>query len=232
MKSLIVELPSREQSCLRSRPGCIQLEKVLHAKLLGEYISSELVVAEPVAAIIRDAVNFDNPLASIPNKRVREKSKQVRKSLSFREFTPADHIEELFSINHSRFVRSGGRMRGWYLLDREELCDYFKDQSNDFCNEHHNEIWVGAFTLSGKLVGYAQLKRIYNFAYLSRFLVHHDAQPIGASHGLLSWSVEKSFLKFNSTNFLFYGHWFSGGEGLQRFKRYHGFKQCILSTKS
>ena len=229
MNNFNILKPVRDPLCVNELGGCRALETIFSEKLIAGYISDGDNEAKSVAAILRYSFDTANPLASIPNKRVRQKSKQVRGMLVVREIQPVSHTSEIASINHSRGIRSGGAMRGWYLMSEYELKKYFQTQESQYCQNRHDEFWLGVFAPHDRMVGFAQLKRIYNFAYIARFLVHAEGQSMGASHGLLSWAVEKCFTEFANLECVFYGHWDSGGEGLQRFKRYHGFTEKRLN---
>lgn len=126
------------------------------------------------------------------------------------------HLEDLFRINRSMPVRSGGPMRPAYLqrpalIERQpRLCDL------------HRSVWIGA-TLNGELRAYAHLVVVHELGIVNTIL---GEGPYLRATGLMNKLVHYLVAHCGSLGFVRYLNYLTldGPAGLVHFKTSVGFR--------
>lgn len=121
--------------------------------------------------------------------------KAEKQGYEFREFEWNRHLEEIFDINTSKRIRSGGIMHGWYT-EPVKPRNYGKE-------DKHFLKYYGVFK-ENRLWAYCHWVLCGDFAFLKHFLGHADHLNNGIMNFLMSCSV-KNFIGHSHIRWLSYG---------------------------
>lgn len=141
-----------------------------------------------------------------------------------RQINHDDHLDDLYRINRSKPVRSGGPMRPAYLqrpplIGRElELC------------ELHRSTWAGAF-LNGELRAYAHLVIVNQLALVNTIL---GEGPFMSGTGLMNQLVHYLVATCGALGTVRYLNYLTlqGPAGLVHFKTSVGFRSTPIERAS
>jgi hypothetical protein len=149
-------------------------------------------------------------------------------------FVYQNFLPDIVEINHSLPIRSGGPMRGHYLLSLDELGGPPKELlpfDPPKCFRHFH-VWCGVFlpvpghmqgqqVVDRRLVGYVKFTRIGNWCMYNQILGHGQFVRDGIMYLLHYWIMKKLFSKefLSGIKFVTYGGWNHGNEGLIFWKR-------------
>ena len=146
---------------------------------------------------------------NLVGKKIRSDIRKAEKyGYEIKEFTWNDHLDDIYNINTSKDVRSGGAMKGWYTKPvkprnhNEEQQRYLK--------------YYGVFK-EGVLCAYLHLVLCGDYAFVKHFIGHAAHMKYGIMNALLSYAVRE-----------YVGNpqirWFSYGTD-SFFKKQAGFKR-------
>ena len=142
-------------------------------------------------------------------------------------FNPRKFVREIYAINKSKEIRSGGAMSPAYRRTVDELILEFNSYEHKVECEHHWVLWYGCFE-GEKLVAYIRLIRMGELAIYARILGHRDHLDNGCMF-LMHHIISKALLELPSpVKYTMYGAWASGGEGLQFWKKRCQFLPATL----
>ncbi|MFI7546055.1 hypothetical protein [Actinoplanes sp. NPDC049599] len=173
--------------------------------------------------------------------RLRQKRKAERLGYVVHEFAWAQHVPDIYDINTSKEVRSGGPMRASFRRTIEEMGGAPKAPSAPIAPAcvHHWDLRFGAFlpepghrqgdvVTDERLVAYVALSRRGDVALYSMILGHGDHLANGVlvllHHEIVRWVGENQEGPTADLRFLMYGGRENGGASLLQWKRQAGFR--------
>jgi hypothetical protein len=173
--------------------------------------------------------------------RLRQKRKAERLGYVVHEFAWAQHVPDIYDINTSKEVRSGGPMRDSYRRTIEEMGGAPKAPSAPTAPAcvRHWDLRFGAFlpepghrqgdvVTDERLVAYVALSRTGDVALYGMILGHGDHLANGVlvllHHEIVRWVGENQQGPTAGLRFLMYGGRESGGASLLQWKRQAGFR--------
>lgn len=121
-----------------------------------------------------------------------------------------EYRDSIYEINTSSLYRGGRKMDKSYL-------------SKDKIKHNEHDTLYGVFNLEHKLVGYINLKRVYDNAYFNLILGHSLYLKDNIMY-LLTYSVIKDVFEDNKINNIIYDCFWGNGKGLVLFKKRFVFK--------
>lgn len=211
-------------------------------RMLGKYVARE--AADPIkinaAVIPLSTYNAESYYGAVrkvhKGNAIREAKKAEREGFIAKLFAWSNHIPDIYEINTSKSVRSGGEMRAAYARSIEELGGpptALAQVSQPKCPLHHTYAWglfrpspgymQGGVVTDEQLLAYVKLKRTGNYAAYSSILGHGDYLQYGIMYKLhyaiMDWCFAERGGLTRSLDFLLYGAMESGGEGLQLWKK-------------
>lgn len=139
-------------------------------------------------------------------------------------------MPDIVEINHSKEVRSGGPMSGFFLLSLEEMGGQPKEYTRfqfPRCPDHYALYWgiftkepgykQGDITTNERLLGYAYIRRIGNLAIYSQLIGHGDYLKYGIIYALhfaiVEWLCKKDTPYTQGIEHLMHGRYWDGGKG-------------------
>lgn len=168
------------------------------------------------------------------------------KGYSFKEFNPKLFIPDIWEINNSTELRSGGSMRGSYLKSIEELGgapDRMYLPISPKCKLHWSKTFgifapdpgyfQGNQTVNERLLAYISIRRIGDIALYTQVMGHKDYLNDGIMYHLHFEIVRLLSTENNDWNsliVLMYGGVGNGGKSLWQWKNKVGFAPCILKN--
>jgi hypothetical protein len=239
------------QGCCTTNDICVKYCAGFQKRMVGRYVGEQ----EPCknqfvsALIFLNAFNYDEYISKV---------KKIHKSASFRQSKKADkqgyyckqfawrnHIPDIVEINQSKETRSGGKMRAAYQRSIEELGGPPKKEikvaspkcplHTTFCwgiFEHREGYSQGDIITNEKLLAYIKFKRIGNYSVYTSILGHGDYLRYGIMYRLhyaiMAWIGENKNGLLSGLDFLLYGAFDSGNEGLQQWKKRAVFEKAYL----
>ena len=172
---------------------------------------------------------------------LRHANKAKREGFFCELFEWSNFIPDIFEINTSKEMRSGGKMREAYFRTIDELGGIpkeYKPIKSIACSLHHTYNWgifkningykQGNLTTNKKLLGYIKFKRNGNLATYTSILGHGDYLKFGIMYELhysiISWVYMQNFEFEEKIDFILYGSIDSGNKGLKDWK-----KRCLFN---
>ena len=172
--------------------------------------------------------------------------KSERSEFLFEPYNARNHIPDIFEINNSKEVRSGGAIRGNLTRSIEEMGGAPKEHSPlaaITCNHHWRQTFAcfvpsegykqGDIRVDKKMVAYISVVRYGEFALFAQIMGHGDFLARGVvnfvSQKVVEAALTEEWGKASGLRYLMYGGAQNGGEGLFNFKRRSGFKPYIVS---
>lgn len=159
---------------------------------------------------------------------LRDARKAARLGYTVRTFEWAEYLEDICAIHHSRDVRCGGKMRGHYRNDLDEMRANLPAALAP-CSVHWR-LNFGVFAPGDTLVGYINLTRVGDLAAYMQIMGHGDHLDNGVMFllhfRLMEWALTPA-LWMDGAKAIFYTA-FSGPPGLDTWKRKAGFVEVRL----
>lgn len=164
----------------------------------------------------------------------------VRKGFYVKPFPWKQFIGDIVEINHSKEVRSGGKMTASYQRSLEEMGGFATSKQEvrfPQCMQH----WALEFGVFGaepgrtqgdvqvdeRLYGYVAMRRYGEIAIYSMILGHgdflNDGIMILLHDEVIRWLREHDATYAVDLRYVMYGADTSGGKGLMQWKRWSGF---------
>lgn len=172
--------------------------------------------------------------------RIREKKKAQRLGFYTKQFSVRLHIPDIFEIDTSLDIRSGGAMRGEYIKTIEQRGGYpkqYMQAPTPSCTKHWG-LAFGVFTRSPgymqgeikvdeKLLAYISLRRTGDLITYAQIIGHgshlSDGVMILLHHDVVEWIGKPENNLTQGVSYLMYGATESGNDGLKNWKRRGGF---------
>lgn len=169
---------------------------------------------------------------------------QIKKSETAGFFVEPFHIRnhtlDIFAINTSKEVRSGGALRSNLTKSLEELGGAPTSETKIpalRCLRHWRQTFAvfepspghsqGALVVDKKLVAYISVVRYGDLAVFAQLLGHGDYMDRGVVNFLVKEFIERAFIedwgRASGLRYVMYGGAQNGGQGLFNFKRRTGF---------
>ena len=182
--------------------------------------------------------------APFQNKSSRYDVRRAEKRFTFMEVSRANHVPDIYAVNTSKAVRSGGPLKQAYKRTIDELGGapkHWTDIPTTTCPFHWDK-WFGVFlprpgwmqgeiVVDNRMVAYSNVRRNGTFAFLNLLLGHGDFEGDGIMHFMVNQVVQR-LLEGSRDNehldVLVYAGFFQGGQGLQAFKKRNGFEPRSL----
>lgn len=251
------EIPIIPVNLMHGHPYCTKKEICskyctgFKKRMFGKYVGEEKPCKNQIISAVIPLKDFDYH-------EYISKVKKIHKGASFRQSKKADkqgyyckqfawgnHIPDIVEINQSKETRSGGKMRAAYQRSVEELGGPPKKEKKvaspkcplhtTFCwgiFEHRDGYSQGDIVTNEKLLAYIKLKRIGNYSVYTSILGHGDYLCYGIMYRLhyaiMEWIGEKKNELLSGLDFLLYGAFDSGNEGLQQWKKRAVFEKAYL----
>ncbi len=150
------------------------------------------------------------------------------------------HLPDIYSINTSTDVRSGGVLRDSAKRTVEEMGGYPQTMiplSTPKCTNHWSIPWgvfiaedgyrQGDVTVDKQLLGYISLKRYGDAALYSLIMGHYDYLKDGVMiflhHMVMRWLLRREDVNAQGIRYVMYGGMDQGTEGLVKWKSREGF---------
>lgn len=188
------------------------------------------------ALILLDNYTFDSYLAKIHSNKRYGYKKAKRLGYTVEPFNLKTFVPDMFEIDNSKEVRSGGRMIGGYLKTIEERGGYpvqYYPAPVPVCSKHYRQLWGCFLPLPGhkqgevvtnkKLVAYISLVVIGELAIYSRIIGHGDYLKDDIMSLL---HVETLKYLQGSTRYIMYGD--MAEQGVQQARGLYDWKKWFL----
>jgi hypothetical protein len=192
-----------------------ELQTAADALRLAAPDDGEYVVPSVALALIRVGGSLDEYVAGLARKPRQTLGRFERFGYVTGPLDYNAHLEDMYAINTSKPVRSGGPMTEGYLARPTPI-----GAATESCPRHRS-LYLGAFR-EGRLLAYARLVLLNELAALDRIIGHADALPHGVMNGLVrelaDVSVRTGFVR--AINYLTLR---SSTMALDRFKSSVGF---------
>jgi hypothetical protein len=198
--------------------------KVRDSLIKGGYIGGGRVCA--ILDLSPSPEEYLNPKGRKHRYWMRKKWKDAGLKYTFKEFYPIHHFKDMFNINTSLPERCGREMTDAYKRSPVELKAVFGGKKPPECQFHWSK-WFGAFR-NGTLVAYILLRRIGELTMYSMLLGHGDHLKGGVMFGLHYHVYSWLFYYRGIVNYILYGDWRDGTEGMQFWKKRCRFKPEVL----
>lgn len=239
---------SYRSGCPCCQAGCDQFVEGSMASMLRYARIPELnnppPVYTPAVIAIDDLRDFDAWESHIKTfssgNRLREKKKALRLGYSTKRFAPQLWIPDMYAVDTSKDVRSGGVMRGGYIKSIEERGGYparawepktppcplhWSLQFGVFVAEQGHR--QGEIETHERLVAYLSLRRTGDLITYAQIIGHgshlNDGVMILLHHDVVEWIGTAGKVLTDGATHLMYGAMESGKEGLKNWKRRGGF---------
>lgn len=200
------------------RDGCDRILKVADGLIKSGYIGHRL------CAVLKTTIPTKDYLNAKTTKHRYWMREKLNNLYVCREFNPKYYSQDIYDINMSMPVRSGGEMREAYKRSPEELKKSLGTVVG--CGIHWAR-WFGAFD-GNKLVAYILLRQIGNMGLYSMILGHGDHLKAGAMFTLHYFLYSKIQRDYPAIDFIMYGDWLSGTDGLKFWKKRCRFEPYVL----
>ena len=172
--------------------------------------------------------------------------KSERSEFAFEQYNGKNHVPDIFEINNSKEVRSGGAIRSNLTKSIEEMGGAptsLVALPKLACLKHWRQTFgvfipveghmQGEVELGKKMIAYISVVRYGEFALFAQIMGHGDYLAQGVVNFVAQKVVEAAITepwgKPSGLRYLMYGGAQNGGEGLYNFKRRSGFKPYIVS---
>jgi len=172
--------------------------------------------------------------------------KSERAGFDFEAYNVKNHVPDIFEINNSKEVRSGGAIRSNLTKSIEEMGGAptaLASVPKLICPKHWRQTFgvflpveghkQGELELGKKLIAYISVVRYGEFALFAQIMGHGDYLAEGVVNFVAQKVVEQALTapwgKASGLRYLMYGGAQNGGEGLYNFKRRSGFNPYIVS---
>lgn len=177
--------------------------------------------------------------------RIRQRNKAANLGYYVKQFHWRMHIPDIYQINTSTDVRSGGQARGSLLRTVEELGgapDRRYVAAPPKCPYHWAQPWgvfekaeghtQGTQVTDERLVGYIFLRRFGEFLLYSQILGHYDYLQKGIMillhHEIMRWVLDSGAPEAEGVKAVMYAGYDQGTEGLREWKRREGFEPFLM----
>jgi hypothetical protein len=163
--------------------------------------------------------NYDYFYGTLDSKSRNMVRKSQAHQYTYRPYLFNAHLEEMYEIDTSKAVRSGGPMTVAYTAPQAPItyapqCPY------------HSQHYIGGFDAEGKMIAYCWFVTVGHLAVLNRIIGHGDALPNGVMNGLIDYLYTYA-ITLVAPGYICYLSVHPTGGGLDRFKRSVGFKPTV-----
>ncbi len=172
--------------------------------------------------------------------------KSERSEFIFDPYNGKNHVPDIYEINNSKEVRSGGAIRSNLTKSIDEMGGAPTELvpvPKLACPKHWRQTFgvfipveghmQGEVELGKKLIAYISVVRYGEFALFAQIMGHgeHLAQGVVnfVAQKVVEAAITEPWGKPSGLRYLMYGGAQNGGEGLYNFKRRSGFKPYIVS---
>jgi len=200
----------------------------------------------PMMIDLEAVENFPEWISSLTTLSKRQFKKSEREGYLFESYNIKNHTLDIFEINNSKEVRSGGSIRSNLTRSIEEmggLPTALAPVPKLACPRHWRQTFgvfmpvegykQGELELGKKMIAYISVVRRGDFALFAQIMGHGDYLSQGVVDFVTQKLVEASLFeewgKQSGLRYIMYGGAQNGGEGLYNFKRRSGFKPYIVS---
>jgi hypothetical protein len=235
------EVSQMDAQCTQ-RSTCHRFRENFENKLLRKYIAPSVSDHPDLAAAAINLADYTRESYFQALKKVhtgnavREARKADKAGFVCHPFMRRNFVPDIYEINTSKVVRSGGKMKEAYNRTIEEMGGppnrLYEVEEAD-CPVHNALHWGIFEPLSGykqgdvitdeKLLGYINVKRQGNLAIYTSILGHGDYLRQGIMYRLhyavMDWLFDLREKTSTGPDLLMYGAANSGGEGLMLWKR-------------
>jgi hypothetical protein len=171
-------------------------------------------VANAPVALLEIPPGLDGYLQLIGAKSRNMLRKSERTGLTYDTFQWNDRLDDMFAVNTSKEIRSGGPMDARYSTRLKPMAQAH------WCSRH-KIVMVGGFR-NDALMSYCQLIMVNELAVINRILGHEAALADGVMNGLVA-ALVRLCQTDGTVKAINYLDLISPAEGLVRFKRSVGF---------
>ena len=172
--------------------------------------------------------------------------KSERSEFIFEQYNAKNHVPDVYEINNSKEVRSGGAIRSNLTKSIEEMGGAptaLSPVPKLMCLKHWRQTFgvfipvegykQGDLELGKKMIAYISVVRYGEYALFAQIMGHGEYLAQGVVNFVAQKVVEASLTepwgKASGLRYIMYGGAQNGGEGLYNFKRRSGFKPYIVS---
>jgi hypothetical protein len=177
--------------------------------------------------------------------RIRQRNKSAKLGYYCKPFHWRMHIPDIYDINHSAEVRSGGQMRSTYLRSVDEMGGAPQRAyipAIPKCPLHWVFPWgvfqkddghmQGTIQTDERLVGYIFLRRFGDFLLYSQILGHKEHLDNGVMihlhHEVVKWVMDSADPIVSGVKAVMYAGYDQGSHGLQEWKRREAFEPYVV----
>lgn len=249
-----INLYKNNSACNKTK-RCEKYIEQFETRMIGRLVKTPGMEKDtpPLALIALD--KYENYETFIKAARKIHKANAVRKANRCSEagyiteiFAWKNFIPDVYEINTSVDVRSGGAMKPAYHRSVDELGGepekkYPVDSVK--CPKHHTWCWgvfidrpgykQGSLEVDKKLLAYIKVKRQGNLLIYTSILGHGDYLNKGIMFKLhfdiMSWIYDNRADVLNGVDFIIYSGFNDGTEGLKTWKKRALFEKAFLAIK-
>lgn len=200
----------------------------------------------PMLIDLEPITDFNDWIYSRPATYRHQYQKSERSEFLFEPYNLKNHVPDVYEINNSKEVRSGGAIRSNLTKSIEEMGGAPTSLSKVpalGCLNHWRQTF-GVFTpiegyrqgdleIGKKMIAYISVVRYGDFAVFAQIMGHGDYLDKGVvnfvAQKVVEAAISEPWGKASGLRYLMYGGAQNGGEGLYNFKRRSGFTPYIVS---
>lgn len=200
----------------------------------------------PMMIDLDPITDFNTWIYSRPATYRHQYQKAERSEFIFEPYNAKNHVPDIYEINNSKEVRSGGAIRSNLTKSIEEMGGAPSTLSKVpalGCLHHWRQTFgvfipvegyrQGDVELGKRMIAYISVVRYGEFAIFAQIMGHGDFLDRGVVNFVAQKVVEQAVSapwgKASGLRYLMYGGAQNGGQGLYNFKRRSGFTPYIVS---
>jgi hypothetical protein len=200
----------------------------------------------PMFIDLENVNDFNDWIHSRPATYRHQFQKSERAEFIFEQYNAKNHLPDIYEINNSKELRSGGAIRSNLTRSLEEMGGapvVFSPIPALGCQKHWRQTFAvfapaeghqqGDLVIGKRMIAYISVVRYGEFALFAQIMGHGDFLAQGVvnfvAQKIVEAAISEPWGKASRLRYLMYGGAQNGGEGLYNFKRRSGFTPYIVS---
>ena len=200
----------------------------------------------PMFIDLENVNDFNDWIYSRPATYRHQYQKSERAEFIFEQYNAKNHLPDIYEINNSKELRSGGAIRSNLSRSLEEMGGapvVLSPIPALGCQKHWRQTFAvftpaeghkqGDLVIGKRMIAYISVVRYGDFALFAQIMGHGDFLAQGVvnfvAQKIVEAAISEPWGKASGLRYLMYGGAQNGGEGLYNFKRRSGFNPYIVS---